>query len=358
MAMSERGEDFEATRPPRAGASAWLARLAPLRGLTLTSGRPALSVAVVGRDGHSRLLNLNLRHPLLAGALLTLVLAITGGAFALGLSFGRGTDTALARSRHWMNILVAQREQLDGIRARMQARARALAIQVGGLQADMLRLDALGQRLTAMAGLSPRTFDFRRTPALGGPDTDAPGAQPGMPSIAMLLGRLQDRINLRRSQLAALENVILSRKLHHAIHPEGRPVRVGWISSPFGWRLDPFTGAPEFHEGIDFAAPRGTPIHAVAAGVVVSAGPEDGFGNIVQIKDGDGFSTLYAHAQRVLVHVGDTVQRGEVIALVGSTGYSTGPHVHFEVLRYGRAINPSAFIGQHALTVAQVIKGG
>ena len=355
--MSERGEDFDATRRPRAGALAWLARRAPLRALTLAAGRPAVCVAVLGRDGRPRLLNLNLRHPLAAGALLGAVLALAGGAFVLGLSLGRNTDMTLARTRHWMNVLAAQRAELDDVRARMQARAQALAIQVGGLQADMIRLDALGQRLTAMAGLSRRTFDFAHAPGLGGPDTDAPGAQPGMPSIALLLGKLQREIDLRTSQLAALENVILSRKLNHAIHPEGRPVRVGWISSPYGWRLDPFTGAPEFHEGIDFAAPLGTPIHAVAAGVVVWAGPNDGFGNEVQIEDGDGFSTLYAHAQRILVHLGDTVARGEVIALVGSTGYSTGPHVHFEVLRYGHPINPSAFIGRHALTVAQVIKG-
>ncbi len=124
--MSERGEDFDAMRRPRVGALAWLA----------------------------------------AGALLAAVLALAGGAFALGLSFGRNTDTALARTRHWMNVLAAQCAELDDLRARMQARAQALAIQVGGVQADMIRLDALGQRLTAMAGLSRRTFDFAHAPGL------------------------------------------------------------------------------------------------------------------------------------------------------------------------------------------------
>lgn len=357
--MSERGEKKRTGRALLARALAWLARLPPLRGLTVREGRPAVSIVVFERGGRSRLLNLNLRHPLLAGMLSALALALLGGAFALGISLGQGrsADLALAHTRHWMDILGQQRDQIDELRAHMRARSKAIAIQVGGLQADMLRLDALGQRLTAMAGLSRKEFNFERRPALGGPDTDAPGMVPVLPKVSVLLRRLRSQISLRSSQLSALENVILSRRLNHAIHPEGRPVRVGWISSPFGWRIDPFTGGPEFHEGMDFAAPRGTPIHAVAAGVVIWAGPNDGFGNMVQIDDGYGFATLYAHAEKILVHVGETVNRGDVIALVGSTGYSTGPHVHFEVLKYGHPINPAAFIGRHATTLAQVIRG-
>lgn len=337
----------------------WLGRLPPFRHITLDSGAPGFSVVIFPGDGRSRTLNLNLRHPLILSCVSALVLAALGGVFAIGLSVGqnRGADLSVAQTTHWMNVLSGQRDQLADLKTQMQARTQALAIQLGGLQAHMIRLDALGRRLTTMAGLPANEFDFNQDPPMGGPDTDVPGGVPGMPALAALMSHLKGQIDLRASQLSALENVILSRQLKQEIYPEGRPVHVGWMSSPFGWRIDPFTGGEEFHEGIDFAAPRGTPIHAVAAGVVTWAGPRGGYGNMVQIDHGDGYSTRYGHAEKLLVHVGETVKRGDVIALVGSTGRSTGPHVHFEVLKYGREINPKAYVRLHALTLAQVLRG-
>ena len=336
-----------------------LGRFNPLRALSLRTGRPGMSVVVFTRDGRSRLLNLNLRHPLMLAAVGAALLAVLGGAFSFGLALGRGSshDLALEQASHWMDVLSTQREQLADLRVQMNARARALAIQVGDLQAHMIRLDALGERLTKMAGLTGDAFDFRHQPPIGGPESPMPGGGAAMPSLASMIGHLQGEVTLRASQLAALENLILSRKLHQEIRPEGRPVQVGWVSSPFGPRIDPFTGKPGFHEGMDFAAPLGTPIHAVAAGVVTWAGPMDGFGNMVKINDGEGYSTLYAHAEKLLVHVGETVKRGAVIALVGDTGWSTGPHVHFQVMREGQPINPAGFIGRPTMTLAQVIKG-
>lgn len=338
---------------------AGLGKLPPFRHITLDSGSPGLSVVVFSRGGGSRVLNLNLRHPLMLSSMAVVMLSVLGGAFFMGLSLGRGGggDLALAETTHWMDVLSRQREQITDLKSQMQARADALAIQVGDLQAHMLRLDALGRRLTVMAHLPADEFDFGQNPPLGGPETDIPGASPGMPGLEALLRHLKGQIDLRASQLSALENVILSRQLTQEIHPEGRPVRVGWISSPFGERIDPFTGGDEFHEGIDFAAPMGTPIHAVAAGVVTWAGPRGGYGNMVQIDHGDGFATRYGHAEKVLVHVGETVQRGDVIALVGSTGRSTGPHVHFEVLKNGHEINPASFVRLHSLSLAQVLRG-
>jgi murein DD-endopeptidase MepM/ murein hydrolase activator NlpD len=345
-------------RSQPASALARLGRLPPFRHVTLAAGAAGMSVVLFSRDGRSRLLNVNLRHPLIVCCACALTLAALGGAFAIGVSLGQGRDLAARQTAHWMDVLRHQREQLADLNTRMQARAEALAIQVGDLQAHMIRLDALGRRLTAMAGLPANEFDFGENPALGGPDTDAPGAAFGMPSLARLLRRLKGRMELRTSQLSALENVLLSRKLKQEIYPEGRPVDVGWISSPFGWRIDPLTGRPEFHEGIDFAAPMGTPIHAVAAGVVTWAAPMEGYGNMVEINDGEGYSTLYAHSEKLLVHAGETVKRGEVIALVGSTGWSTGPHVHFQVMKDGHPINPKAFIGLHARTLAQALNSG
>lgn len=350
---------WHSLRSQPARALAWFGQLPPLRRITLDSGGPGLSVVVFCRDGRSRLLNLNLRHPLILSSVSALLLVLLCGSFTIGLTLGqhRGGDLSAAQTTHWMHVLSRQREQLADLKTQMNARTEALAIQAGDLQAHMIRLDALGRRLTSMAGLPAHEFDFGHDPPMGGPDRDVAGALPGMPALASLLSRLKGQMDLRASQLSELENVILSRQLRQETEPEGRPVRVGWISSPFGWRIDPFTGGEEFHEGIDFAAPRGTPIHAVAAGVVTWAGPRGGYGNMVQIDHGGGYATRYGHAEKVLVHVGETVQRGDVIALVGSTGRSTGPHVHFEVLKYGHEINPKSFVRLHALTRAQAIRG-
>jgi len=160
------------------------------------------------------------------------------------------------------------------------------------------------------------------------------------------LAQLQQDVDLRESQLSALENVILARELRAQIHPEGRPVANGFISSYFGERSDPFDGREAFHKGVDFAGSVGSKVVAVAAGVVTWAGERSGFGKMVEINHGDGFVTRYGHNERTLVSVGETVKRGEPVALMGSTGRSTGPHVHFEVLRNGRQVDPLTFIGR------------
>lgn len=304
------------------------------------------------RDGQARQLSL---PPLALACMALAVLAILGGAFGAGMTLARqggSASLALAQTAHWSHILARQRQQITALKRQMRARANAIALQLGDMKAHMIRLDALGQRLTAMAGIKSSEFNFGHDPPQGGPDTDAPGSRPQGGDLSSMLRRLQSQIDLRDSQLSALENVILSRQLGQEIHPEGRPVNTGYISSPFGWRIDPFTGRDELHEGIDFAAPMGTPIHAVAAGIVTWAGPRGGYGNMVQIDHGDGYSTRYGHASKILVHVGETVQRGDVIALVGSTGWSTGPHVHFEVLKNGLEINPARFVALRAASTA------
>jgi murein DD-endopeptidase MepM/ murein hydrolase activator NlpD len=167
-----------------------------------------------------------------------------------------------------------------------------------------------------------------------------------IPDLSVMLAQLEQRVDLRESQLSALENVILARELKAEIHPEGRPVSNGFISSYFGERSDPFDGREAFHKGVDFAAPAGSKVVAVAAGVVTWAGERSGFGKLVEINHGDGYVTRYAHNERMLVRVGQTIKRGEPLALMGSTGRSTGPHVHFEVLRNGRQVDPLSFIGR------------
>jgi murein DD-endopeptidase MepM/ murein hydrolase activator NlpD len=195
-----------------------------------------------------------------------------------------------------------------------------------------------------MADIDSREFDFDRDPPSGGPEGESVSAQ--IPDLSRMLAQLAQRADLRESQLAALENVILTRELKEEIHPEGRPVTTGYISSYFGERADPFDGREAFHKGVDFAGNQGSDVISVAAGVVTWAGERSGYGKLIEINHGDGYSTRYAHNERALVSVGQTVRRGESIALMGSTGHSTGPHVHFEVLHNGRQVDPLSFIGR------------
>lgn len=300
------------------------------------------------RDGHARQLNL---PPIALAGVILAVLVIVGGAFGAGMSLGHGGGASglpLGQTAHWSQVLAKQRAEIADLKRQMQVRADAIAIQLGDMKAHVIRLDALGQRLTAMAGIKSSEFNFGHDPPQGGPETDIPGARPEISDVSYRLQSLQSQIDLSGSQLSALENVILSRQLGQEIHPEGRPVNTGYISSGFGQRVDPFTGGEEFHEGIDFAAPEGTRIRAVAAGIVTWAGQRGGYGNMVQIDHGNGYATRYGHAYKVLVHVGETVNRGDVLALVGDTGRSTGPHVHFEVLKYGHEVNPARFVALRA----------
>jgi murein DD-endopeptidase MepM/ murein hydrolase activator NlpD len=309
---------------------------------------------IIFSNRHARARQLNL-PPLALVCVTLVVLAIVGGAFGAGMSLGHGAGAdglALGQASHWSQILAKQREEIADLKQQTQARADAIAIQLGDMKAHVIRLDALGQRLTAMAGIKSSEFNFGHDPPQGGPEADIPGVRPQISDISTMLKSLQSQIDLSGSQLSALENVILSRQLGQEIHPEGRPVNTGYISSGFGERVDPFTGGEEFHEGIDFAAPEGTGIRAVAAGIVTWAGARGGYGNMVQVDHGNGYATRYGHAYKVLVHVGQTVQRGDVLALVGNTGRSTGPHVHFEVLQNGHQVNPARFVALRAGSTA------
>jgi murein DD-endopeptidase MepM/ murein hydrolase activator NlpD len=296
------------------------------------------------RDGKAR--QFNLTRPLTLGAVVTTVVAIVGGAFAMGLQIGRGVhrEVALAETSQFSQVLTQQKQQIADLRQQLQLRVDAMAMRIGEVNAHVIRLDALGKRLTEMADIDSREFDFDRDPPSGGPEGDGVSAQ--IPDLSGMLARLEQSADLRESQLAALENVILARELKEEIHPEGRPVVSGYISSYFGERADPFDGREAFHKGVDFAGQLGSEVVAVATGVVTWAGERSGYGKLVEINHGDGYATRYAHNERTLVSVGQTVKRGEQIALMGSTGHSTGPHVHFEVLHNGRQVDPLSFIGR------------
>ncbi len=298
------------------------------------------------REGRARYFNL--AHPLTLSVVASLGLAILGGAFALGLQLGRGSHERLVLSDTLRlgAILTQQKQQIAELKQQLQLRVDAMAMRLGEMNAHVIRLDALGKRLTEMADIDSREFNFDREPPTGGPEGEGEGVSAQVPDLSAMLTQLEQRVDLRESQLSALENVILARELKQEIHPEGRPVVNGFISSYFGERADPFDGLEAFHKGVDFAGSAGSKVVAVAAGVVTWAGERAGYGKLVEINHGDGYSTRYAHNERMLVSVGQTVKRGEPVALMGSTGRSTGPHVHFEVLRNGRQVDPLTYIGR------------
>ena len=298
------------------------------------------------RDGRAR--QLDLARPLTLTALSALVFAFLGSAFAIGVQLGRGNHerVVVADTTRFGTLLAEQKKQIADLKQQVQLRVDAMAMRLGEVNAHVIRLDALGKRLTEMADIDSREFNFDRDPPRGGPEGDSEGMSAQIPDLSAQLRQLEQRVDLRESQLSALENVILARELHQEIHPEGRPVANGFISSYFGERADPFDGLEAFHKGVDFAGAPGSPVTAVAAGVVTWAGERTGYGKLIEINHGDGFTTRYAHNERTLVTVGETVKRGERIALMGSTGRSTGPHVHFEVLRNGRQVNPLSYIGR------------
>ena len=296
------------------------------------------------RNGKAR--QFNLAKPLTLGAILAVTAVIVGGAFTVGLQLGKGVhrEVALAETTRFAALLAQQKQEIAGLKQQLQLRIDAMAMRIGEVNAHIIRLNALGKRLTEMADIDSREFDFDRSPPSGGPEGEGVSAQ--IPDLSAMLAQLEQRADLRESQLAALENVILTRELKEEIHPEGRPVSTGYISSYFGERADPFDGLEKFHKGVDFAGNLGSDVVAVAAGVVTWAGERSGYGKLIEINHGDGYSTRYAHNERTLVSVGETVKRGESIALMGSTGHSTGPHVHFEVLHNGRPVDPLSFIGR------------
>jgi murein DD-endopeptidase MepM/ murein hydrolase activator NlpD len=170
------------------------------------------------------------------------------------------------------------------------------------------------------------------------------GAVAAAPELTALLDDLANQIKDRERQLAVLESLISTRTVSRQIVPGGRPVTAGWFSSYGGHRADPFSGRRAFHRGLDFAGPSGAEVVAVASGVVTYSKERFGYGKVVEINHGNGYVTRYAHNQRVLVAPGDTIQKGQPIALIGSTGRSTGPHLHFEVLKQGRAVDPMSFV--------------
>ncbi len=236
-----------------------------------------------------------------------------------------------------------QRDELEREQRRAQIELNALAQRLGRLQGEMLRLNALGERLVEMADLDSGEFDFASEPPLGGPESTQ-AADTDIRDLVRDLGSLSGLLEDRGRKLSLLEDVIMTRQLDDRIVPSGKPVREGWISSFFGNRADPKTGQRTFHKGIDFVAKLGSEVVAVADGVVEFSGWRSGYGRTVEIRHVGGYVTRYAHNSKLLVGKGDLVRQGQNISLLGASGRTTGPHLHFEVLREGKPIDPLGYV--------------
>jgi len=272
------------------------------------------------------------------------LLLLSAGAWYAGARWGAEGPLGEFTVARWDQDLAAQREHLVRIEQNVDDQVSTLATRVGRMQAQLIRLDALGKQLTEVAKLKRGEFDFDDAPALGGPE--GAGEGPVVPALDAMLDSMDAQIDDRRRQLTALQNLIMTRELARQIVPGGRPVESGYISSLYGQRTDPFDGNLANHNGIDFAGAPGTQVLAVADGIVSQAGVDGGYGRMVEITHGNGYATRYAHNAKLLVKPGQTVKRGDPIALMGSTGRSTGTHVHFEVLRDGRTMNPLSFVSR------------
>ena len=278
------------------------------------------------------------RAGLIAAAALTLAVLL-GCGYMLGLHFGNAVILG-----HWEEDIAEHEERLQQVRQETRAEVSALTTQAGMLQAQVQRIDVLGSVLVEMAGLEPGEFSFAPESGIGGPAPVTDAADGMNLQIESEFERIQDSLEARERQLQVIRDALVDERVRQETEPRGRPVEYSWVSSLFGKRRDPFTGHPELHQGVDFAGQSGSNVTAVAGGIVTRARRNGDYGKLVEIDHGNGYMSRYAHNKALLVKAGEVVRRGHVIAKLGNTGRSTGPHVHFEILKDGVQIDPMKFV--------------
>ncbi|NMP32053.1 M23 family metallopeptidase [Thalassotalea sp. M1531] len=225
----------------------------------------------------------------------------------------------------------------------------ALTLKIAELQSQVLRLNALGDRLADDNNIPQEEFNFEQMPPAGGPiQSPEEIKDKTLADLLLETNDLAKSLALEEKQLKILESLTLGHHIQNNSYLSGRPIIKGWLSSYYGIRKDPFNGRPAMHKGVDFAGKENAPIIATASGVVSWASERYGYGNLIEIDHGDGYKTRYGHNKVILVELGDVVEKGQVIAKMGSTGRSTGPHVHYEILRNNTQINPAKYVYRKA----------
>ena len=275
-----------------------------------------------------------------------LVLMLAFSMFVIG-RWSSPTPVLMQQTMAEMKLeIIQQQEMLEQLSRGQETNINALAARLAELQAASTRLDALGERLVQLGQLDPEEFDFSQTPPVGGPEKNINSSQSNVMDMSQSINHLSQVFSSQFARLDALQLLLLDRNLENERTPAGWPVSSGWISSGFGERNDPFTGKRAQHEGLDFAGKKGSEVLGVASGVVTWSGSRQGYGKLLEIDHGNGYITRYAHNDELLVNAGDGISAGQAIAKMGATGRASSPHVHFEVLYQGEAVNPYQFVKQ------------
>lgn len=298
-------------------------------------------ILVSGRLAKARTITLGLPHLALAGvALVGFIIALAAGLNYMMLRMADDLQLPYVETM----VLAAQQQERERSESYLRENLNAMAVKLGQMQAQLVRLDTVGERLAKLAGFKPQDLVFRELPGQGGAVSSLPSQDLSLVDFTRQLDSLTRQLDDRGDKLGILESLFTVDSARKKLIPTILPVASGWYSSNFGWRIDPFTGQRAFHEGIDVMVEHGTPIRAAAGGVVVYSALHPQYGNMVEIDHGNGYITRYAHASRRVVKLGDVVVRGDKIGEVGRTGRATGTHLHFEVRKNGAPINPSRFV--------------
>jgi len=305
-------------------------------------------ILINSRADKVKTINLNSWAKGLLSVLLLGIPVAAGTMMGLKIADGRWEvlfDNSIAEMQHQ---LIIQQEEVQAGRDQVDSSVAAMTLKLAQMRSRLVRLDALGEQLTQIASLEDGEFDFSIAPGLGGPDTnvirESARAMDVQEELATMFARLDNNLDSRESQLQVLQSMLSDNKLKSERTVAGRPIVKGWMYSEYGMRTDPFHGDKRWHGGVDFAGRMGSDIIAVASGVVTWSGQRSGYGKMIEINHSDGFVTRYGHNSENIAKLGAIVKKGELIAKMGSSGRSTGPHVHFEVFKNGRTVDPATYI--------------
>ena len=303
-----------------------------------------MQIIVIGKRGDFRGITVSNFWVCFFAALTT---ALTVGFVFLGVSVSNHQAIDGAVIENWLGDISEHRSDLDGLQQQTAAKNEALASQLSKMQSRLWRIEALAEHMHDLSGLQDDEFNFDQTIAQGGPLAEE-AQEFGWVDLQTQLNQLALQLDRREKELTILDEVMVELQRSEQVRLSGRPIAKGWLSSAYGNRIDPISGQPAWHAGVDFAGSQGSDVLAVASGVVVFADRRDGYGKLIEVNHGNGISTRYGHHEKLLVKVGEIVKKGDVIGEMGSSGRSTGPHVHFEVLRNGRTIDPTRFVSDIA----------
>jgi murein DD-endopeptidase MepM/ murein hydrolase activator NlpD len=257
--------------------------------------------------------------------------------------------SADARPEKANSLMISTLLNQSDVTPKSSQQVTALTMKLAELQSQVSRLNALGERLAEQAKIPKNEFDFQTLPPTGGPLISAPEVnEVSLTELMLNTSLMANDLLIEEKQLKLLESISLGHHIESASYLSGRPIVKGWLSSYFGTRKDPFSGRPSMHRGLDFAGKEDDDIIATAAGVVSWAGDRFGYGKLIEINHGKGLKTRYGHNKKILINVGDVVSKGQVIGRMGSTGRSTGPHVHYEILHNNKQINPINYVYRKA----------